>query len=799
MKQIVFLISYALMLTHAMGQVNLSGRVYDEHENPLAGANVILVGTFLGTTTDYNGAFSFRDLEEGTYQIQASFIGYETHEQKLELHSDLELVIDMQRKSILADEVLVTATRATSHIPVAYTNIEKERIEKTNLGQDIPYLLEQTPSLVLTSDAGAGVGYSSFRIRGSDITRINVTVNGIPLNDSESHGTWWVDLPDFASSVENIQVQRGVGSSTNGAGAFGATVNFQTFDLRPEPNGELNVSAGSFNTYKTNVLLGTGLIQNRFVFDARVSKIYSDGYIDRAFSDLGSLSLSGAYYGESDLLKLIFLTGKEKTYQAWDGVPSSVLDTNRTYNGIGQYIDADGRIQYYENETDNYWQDHVQLFYTRELSEYATLNFALHYTYGRGFYEQYKQGEDLADYQMDMVVIGGDTIRSSDLIRQKWLDNDFYGMTYSLNFKKHRWDFILGGAWNRYLGDHFGKVIWARIAPQDSFNHEWYRNDATKTDFNIYGKVTYRMNSNLSFHGDLQYRDIGYRLYGVDDDLRLIDQDHHFRFINPKFGIMYRFSDRHDAFFSYAMGNREPNRYNFIDADPSESYPQHETLHDFELGYQMQSRHLALGMNIFYMNYRNQLVLTGEINDVGSPVMTNAKESFRRGIEIHAGIEILQTLHWEANLALSQNRILNFTEYVDDWDTWTQRSRYLGTTNISFSPGLVAASSIQFEPVPGLQASLNSKYVGSQYIDNTSSTERALDSYFLNDLLLNYEIHPSFLDAVVFRIMINNLFNVAYESNAWIYRYIYEGEEEYLDGYFPQAGIHFLAGVSVRF
>ena len=799
MKRILFLIFCVLLLNQVSAQFNISGQILDEEENPLVGANVVLAGMYLGSISDVDGRFSISGLSEGTYQLTVSFMGFETFKQEVHLTSDVQIHILLQRKSILADEVLVTATRASAQMPVAYTTVKKEHIERINMGQDIPYILQQSPSLVLTSDAGAGIGYSSFRIRGSDITRINVTVNGIPLNDSESHGTWWVDLPDFASSVENIQVQRGVGSSTNGAGAFGATVNFQTFDLKSEPNVELNFSGGSFNTYKTSVLLGTGIIKEKFVFDARASKIESDGYIDRAFSNLSSLSVSGAYYGEKNLLKLIYLSGKEQTYQAWDGVPSHVLDTNRTYNGMGQYIDSNGRIQYYENETDNYWQDHVQFFYTREITHHMQMNLALHYTYGRGFYEQYKQEQDLENYLMDPVIIGGDTVRTTDLIRQKWLDNHFYGMTYSLNFSKNRWNLLLGGALNRYLGDHFGRVIWAEIAPPGSFQHEWYRNDATKTDFNAYGKLTYTFSPNLTFYGDIQVRDIGYWLNGVDDDLRIIDQEHHFTFINPKLGVLYRFLERHHAFFSYAMGNREPNRYNFIDADPMESFPKHETLHDFEWGYGLQMQHMGLSINIFYMNYSNQLVLTGEINDVGSPIMTNARESYRRGVEISAEVKILPDLSWEANLALSQNKIHNFTEYVDDWDTWDQNSRYLGTTNISFSPGVVAGSSLQYEPIAGLHTSFNSKYVGSQFIDNTSSTERQLDPYFINDLIINYEIHTAFLDAIILKLMINNMFNVQYESNAWIYRYFYEGAEQYLDGYFPQAGIHFLAGITVQF
>jgi len=800
MRCIISFLCLILYPVFVFGQVNVNGVVLNDNNEPMVGANVIFENTYYGVSTDFEGKFTFSNVPAGDYNLKVSYIGYEAYAKKMQIGQHAEqVIITLSSSDILADEVVVKSTRASSDMPLAYSDIDKEEIEKRNLGQDMPYLLKMNPSTVVSSDAGTGIGYTSFRIRGTDMNRINVTVNGIPLNDPESHGTWWVDLPDFASGVDNIQIQRGVGTSTNGAGAFGASVNLQTFKLRKDPYAELNSSAGSFRTFKNNVLFGSGLINGKFSFDARFSKVNSDGFIDRAFADLASLSLSGAYYGNKSIFKLIYISGKERTYQAWDGVPGYILDTNRTYNGIGQYTDKNGVVRYYDNETDNYWQDHLQAFYSKEFNHNLFLNLAFHYTKGKGYYEQYKEMEDFEDYGMDNVIVGSDTITSTDMIRQKWLDNDFYGLTYALNYRKKNWDLTIGGALNKYWGNHFGKVIWTQVAEKGDYQYEWYRSRGIKTDFNIYGKAGWKPGTKLNLFGDLQIRQIWYNIDGIDDDLRDLTQEYNYLFFNPKFGVNYKISNNHRAYFSFSIANREPSRSNLIDADPAGPVPTYETLYDYELGYGFSSRRFAFDANVYFMDYTDQLVLTGEINDVGAPVMTNVEDSYRLGLEVVAGFIISSKIKWELNATISRNKILDYTEYVDDWDTWSQRSMSLGTTDLSFSPALVAGNSISYEPISNLNIAIVSKYVGKQYIDNTSNEKRILNPYLTHDLSVQYSIYTNFIPEISLNFLLNNFINASYETNAWVYRYYYQDVEQSMDGFFPQAGIHFLFGLKLRF
>ncbi len=799
MKKVMLLLVFTSVSYILYGQFQVSGIVEETDGTPLIGANIIIEGTFLGTSAVLSGEFVFKNVNKGNYVLKVSYLGYETRREKINLQKDLIVKIVLERSVYLADEIIISTIRASETMPVASTTISKSEIREKDFVQDIPYLLRFTPSLVTTSDAGTGVGYTSFRIRGTDLTRINVTVNGIPLNDSESHGVWWVDLPDFISSVDDIQIQRGVGTSTNGAGAFGASVNLKTFTFSKMPFTEINSTAGSFNTFKNNIKIGSGLIDDKFSFEARMSKINSDGYIDRATANLKSFVVSGAYFGEKEMVRINIFSGKEKTYQAWDGVPSTILDSDRTYNGIGQYTDEMGNIKYYDNETDNYWQDHFQLLYSREISRYVYLNLSLHYTGGKGYYEQYKEEEDFSDYQMDNILIGSDLLEKTDLIRRKWLDNDFYGVTYSLKYKKGKWDASVGGAWNKYIGDHFGRVIWARFAGDSELNHEWYNNNAAKTDFNIYAKLNYFFSNKLNLYGDIQVRLIDYEIDGIDDDLRNITQEHVYRFVNPKLGAYYRLNENQSAYFSFGIAHREPNRYDFIDADPSAPVPIPEMLKDYELGYDFRSSNFRFGVNIYFMDYDNQLVLTGEINDVGSSVMTNVEKSYRTGIELQAATKILPQLEWEINATLSRNKIKNFTEHIDNWDTWSQVSENLGETDLSFSPAIILGSSIQLKPFKNIKVRIFSKYVSKQYVDNTSGESRILNSWFVNDLNFQYSLSPKWVDQIGIKIQINNLFNEEYETNAWVYRYILDGENKIMDGYFPQAGRNFLVGLNLRF
>ena len=817
----------ALLPYAAFTQYTVSGRVTDESGQALTGAGISVENTFQGAIANLDGSYAIHNLRAGSHIILASYMGYEPQRKEIVLKEDARVNFTLITANLMADEVIVTATRASERFPVAYSTVSGDEIRERNMGQDIPVLLSLTPSLVTSSDAGAGVGYTSFRIRGSDMNRINVTINGIPLNDSESHGVWWVDLPDFAASVDNVQIQRGVGTSTNGGSAFGATMNFETFTMNPEPYGELSAAAGSFGTLRSSLSVGTGLLRDKFTLDMRLSGIHSDGFIDRAFSDLKSFSVAGAWYGEKSLLKVNVISGQERTYQAWNGVPSVRLNSDP--EGMMRYqehylyspaetahmIGSDPRtynLYTYGNETDNYRQDHYQLFYSREVGERFFLNTALHYTYGRGYYEQYRTDDDLADYNIPDIISAGDTIVSTDLVRQKWLDNDFYGMTGSLTYRYGKWNAHFGGGWNHYDGRHFGKVIWARNAGTSSINHEWYRNEGLKRDWNSYLKVIYQAGRRLSLYGDLQYRSIRHKITGIDDDLRDISQSREYRFLNPKTGASFEISNRQRLAASVAVGHREPNRSNFVDADPAHGVPGYETLVDYEMSYRLNSNRTSLEANLYYMDYDNQLVLTGEINDVGSPVMVNMKDSYRAGIELIAGMMPVESLRWDINLTLSRNRIRNYMDYVDDWDNWgSQETRFREETTLSFSPSVVGGSKISYEIIEGLKVGLLSKYVGKQYIDNSNSweieiqpgvfrtEEHKLDPYFVNDIQLTYSVNVDFLEELNFHLLLNNVLNEEYESNAWIYKYYYGGQKYKMDGYFPQAGFHFMAGMTVRF
>ncbi len=795
--QLICITSFANSFIH--------GIVTNEKDIPLIGANVVVEDSFSGAATNADGRYRI-NLQDGSYSIRVSHMGYETYFKEVAVEGETRLDIILERSSHLAEEVIVSATRAHSKVPVAYSDISRPEIKSRDFGQDIPYIVSFTPSFVASSDAGTGIGYTSFRIRGSDMNRINITLNGIPLNDPESHGVWWVNMPDLASSLENVQIQRGVGTSSHGAGAFGASINLQTSTLNREPYGEISSSAGSFNSFRNTVRVGSGMINDRFTFDARLSKITSDGYIDRASADLKSFFISGGMHTENSLLKINVFSGKEITYQAWDGVPSYMLDIDRRYNGIGSYTNDQGETVYYDNETDNYQQDHFQLFYSRELFPGLHFNTALHYTIGYGYYEQYRENNRFSSYGLENLELEeGLVISRSDLIRRKILDNDFYGLTYSLNYSTRNYDLTLGGALNQYIGDHYGHLIWAEFSNHIPKNYEWYFNQGKKNDFNIFGKIDYRISERINLYGDLQYRRIDYTIDGIDDDLRDISRDHEYHFFNPKAGVYYEFDNRQNVYLSYAVANREPNRSNFKDARPGE-IPRPERLGNLETGYNLKTQNINLNANFYYMRYKDQLVLTGQINDVGAPVMTNVPDSYRTGLEVVAGLRLSSNLELALNFSISENRIKDYTEYVDNWDYWDdpeneplQITRHLGNTELSFSPPLIAGSEITWRPVENMLVNFMSKYVDRQFIDNSSSRERMLDPYFFSDLRFNYIIKSRWFGDLGINFLVGNIFNSKFETNAWIYRYINQGEEQYMDGFFPQAGRHFFTGVSIRF
>lgn len=783
----------------AVAQNRINGSVTDLQTGELLiGTNVVLEGTGRGATVDISGKFEIRNVPQGEYVLRVSFLGYETLKRNISVPVDGPLDLSLEQRGISTEEFIVYGTRATDVTPTTFQNIKKEDIAKLNLGQDIPMLLNYTPSVVSFSDAGAGVGYTGLRIRGSDQTRINVTVNGIPLNDAESHGVFWVNMPDFASSVDNMQIQRGVGTSTNGAATFGASINIQTDTRQDEAYGEVDNSFGSFNTRRHTVKAGTGLINDRWAFDARLSQITSDGYIDRAFSDLRSFFVSGGYYGDKHMVKVNIFSGAEQTYQAWEGVPENLLETNRTFN---RYT--------YDNQTDNYQQDHYQLIYTGELSPNWKANAALHYTYGRGYYEQFRPNDRLRNYGLSPVVIGDTSIPRMDIIRRRWLDNDFYGGVFSFNYTSDdaKWDVVLGGGANRYDGDHFGEIIWMQFANDVNIRDRYYDNVAVKDDRNIYLKGTYEAIDGLFLFGDLQYRGVDYRFDGINNDQRDISGQVSYNFFNPKFGLTYQTTSGKSLYASYAVANREPVRRDFTDSPIVDRAPQAENLQNIEAGIKTNKGNYSYNVNLYYMNYNNQLVLTGQLNDVGAYVRDNVADSYRAGIEIDGAYKISPKFTLGGNLALSRNKIAEFTEYLDDYSTaeFFQEEITYSNTDIAFSPNAVASAILDYKVAKNFEVSLLNKYVGSQYMDNTMNENRKLDAFWTTDLRLNYALRPRFVNNMEFTLMVYNIFNRLYEPNGYTFSYFLPGEGETgrqlvtENFYYPMAGTNFLAGVKVRF
>jgi iron complex outermembrane recepter protein len=805
-KQVLFGLVLLVAAMHAAAQYALSGTVTDRDNEPLPGATIYFPTLNRGASADVEGYFLIPGLQQGSYEVRISFVGFETFNKNIRVNQETDLGrIVLELRSFPGEEVTISAVRAGEKTPMAFVNLDRDQIAERNFGQDIPYIVALTPSVITSSDAGHGIGYTSMRIRGTDANRINVTINGVPLNDAETHSVFWVDLPDLATSTDQIQIQRGVGTSSNGAAAFGATVNMQTKLFEKEPYAVYNLTAGSFNTFKNSLSAGTGLINDRFVVDLRLSDLHSDGYIDRSWTDLQSYYLSAGWYAEKSSLKFITFGGFEELYQSWGGVPSSMLATDRTYNEMGIYTDTAGQTAFYENQVDHYDQIHYQLHYSREFTKQLHMNGALHYTKGSGYYEQYKTSEDYADYNMEYPVIGSDTVFSTDLIRRKWLDNDFAGVIASLNYENDRGRVIIGGGWNRYFGLHFGKVIWAEHFGNNEKGHQWYYGTGDKRDWNLFGKYYYDIGGRLTAFLDLQLRGIGYILEGTDDNNRDVTQDHNFLFFNPKAGISYLPADGQRAFISWSRASREPNRNNFTDA-PAGRPPVHETLNDYEAGYSIRGDSYQAGITVYLMDYTDQLVLTGEINETGYPVMTNVEKSFRAGVELEAGINLYNKVLWSGNLTLSRNRISDFVNYTDNWDFWSdpenepyQVEEYIGNSTLAYSPSVVAASQLEYLLPANFSFSILSKYVSRQYIDNTSSIDYSIDPYFINDLKLSYSFVPAWGGQIGVNILVPNVLDEKYETNAWLYRYYSGGQEQFMDGYFPQAGRHFMLGLNMRF
>lgn len=812
-----------------MGQKTINGIVFSDEGDPMFGLSVLIENTNIATTTDIDGRFTMTVPQDQLSGFLSINTGYSPSRIAISSFLDGQVLTLQWTEAGLVpfyavDEVTVTATRANSLTPVTYTNVSKEEIQERNLGQDAPYLLKWTPSVVVNSDAGTGTGYTGIWIRGSDPTRTNVTINGIPYNDSESQGVFWVNLPDFSSSADNIQIQRGVGTSTNGAGAFGATIDFNTNQIGEEPKLSLDGSLGSFGTRRGSVNYTSGLLGNGLKIDARFSKTYSDGYVDRASADLQGYYAGLTYVGADAgaVWRFNAFGGNEVTYQSWNGVTQDEINEfGRTYNSVGTEKEGEP----YDNEVDNYRQNHYQLHYNNEFGGKWSLGLSGHYTRGLGYFEQYKADEDLADYG-----ISGTMNNTSDLIRRRWLDNHFYGTVYSLRYRPSSLlDITFGGSANEYLGGHYGEVIWAREAGDSEIRDRYYDNDATKRDFSNYLRTNYQVANGLSAYVDLQVRHVSYEFLGFANDLSRIDERATHTFFNPKAGLLYQLPGGGQAYASFGVAQREPNRNDFTES-PASVRPRPEKLLNTEIGIRRQQGNLNYGVNFYHMAYQDQLVVTGELNDVGELVRTNVAESFRLGLELQGGYRVSDDFTIGGNLALSRNRVKAYTEFLDSYD---ENFGWLGQdaveredTPLAFSPSVVGALDLNYRMVNtrlhNLEAGLQTKYVGERFVDNSGTEGAALEAYNYTDLRLSYSFDFGARRDVALpespmnpgadrtmpakrgpklrlTLLVRNLTDQLYVSNGWSYRYNFAGEETLLKGMYPQAGRNVLVGLGLDF
>ena len=785
----------AMLLAIGMNaQVRLIGHVVDKAGAGLAFAQASVGDVPFHAQANAQGVFTLSGLRSGPTRFRIALVGYMALDTTVVLsEGDNTFAFALRDECRLLGDVEVSALRAGDRAPFAKSVMTKDDIARVNTGVDLPYILALQPNVVSTSDGGTGIGYTYMRIRGTDGTRTNITLNGVPFNDAESQGAFLVNLPDIATSAEDIEVQRGVGTSTNGPAAFGASVQLRTTSVKREPWGQVAVSGGSFNTQRYSVSAGTGLIQNRFSLDMRLSSITSDGYVDRARADLKSYFLQGAWVGAKRSLRFITFRGKEVTYQAWGGVPKEVIDTNRTYNPYT-----------YENEVDNYDQSHYQLLFDQKLGAHATLNLTLFRVNGAGYFEQYSAGDPLSTYGIAPAVINGDTITTTDVIRRRWLENTLTGANANLEMKYGAHRLVLGGSYSDYRGDHFGEMIWARYTGDLDIRDRYYDDDARKTDANAFAKLTYAVNGKIDVFGDAQVRHVEHTFLGYNNDLENVDQRVEYTFFNPKAGLLWRVHEGGKAYASIAVANREPNRDDLVESTPK-NRARSERLLDYELGYERRSGRTAYGINGYFMNYKDQLVLTGELNDVGAALRTNVPKSHRAGMELSGAFQLTKRLLFKGNLALSRNKLLAFTEFVDDWDNGGQQVSDLGERDLSFSPEAVGGGELGvrfWEGAAKGHATITwvTKYVSSQYLDNTSNRDRMLDAYVVHDLRLNASLFVlKGVRSLDINFTVRNIFSELYESNGWSYAYVSEGRRQSMVGLYPQAPLNVMGGVTFDF
>jgi iron complex outermembrane receptor protein len=816
MKKLLWGICFLTVTQTIAAQSKTTFLVTDAYGKAVANASIELERTGLFSANE-KGELSFYTRQTGSVRCHISSIGFKNVDTSIVLPVSQVSVV-MSRLALFLEPVEIKALRAGDKSPFAKSNLSKTDIEKLNLGQDLPFLLNQSPSVTITSDAGNGVGYTGIRIRGTDATRINVTLNGIPYNDAESQGTYFVDLPDISSSLSSIQIQRGAGTSSNGAGAFGASINLSTNEVNEKAYAESNNSTGSFNTWKNTVKFGTGLINKHFTFDARLSKISSDGFIDRGATSLKSFYASGAYITQQSSIRFNIISGTEKTYQAWNGIPQYKLFYNKDsllnhyYNNLGSlyFTAADSsnlfgsnprkyNVFTYPNQTDNYQQDHYQLFFNHQFGYDWALNTAVYLSRGKGYYEEYKNDASYSSYGLPDPVAGNTTISNTDLVRRLWLDNNLYGTIFSLLHKSQRSQFSFGGGWNEYDGKHYGNIIWAANgAPKD---YQWYYNKAVKKDFNLYSKYQYKIASHLEALLDLQYRRVDYNINGTRKfpDLKLSNS---FNFFNPKLGITYTAGSLM-AYASYAFANKEPNRDDYENGALSSNPPKPERLQDLELGLEENKFNYSWGINLYYMDYKDQLILTGKINDVGDALRINTPHSYRAGIELQGRYKVNKTIQLSGNLTLSDNKIKNFNDYIPRYDAGfnllQQDTFHYRKTSLAFSPSLIAAGLLQVFPFPNAEINTGVKYTGKQFLDNSGSDAKRINDYFVQDLTLQYNLHTGWIKEITITGRLNNIWNRKYESNGYTYSYFYDKSLVRENFYFPMAGRNFMVGLNVKF
>jgi len=782
----------------------ITGTVTDTGGVPMAGASVVLTDAGMGVATDNEGRYALRGLRDGTYNLRISFTGFESLDTVVVVKGTAVTDASLREALYVAAEVIVRGSRAGARTPMAHSTVSSDELRERDLTRDMPFLLSLTPSVVETSDAGTGIGYTSLRIRGTDASRINITLDGIPLNDAESQQVFWVDLPDLASSTGSVQVQRGVGTSTNGAGAFGASVNISTMTPPVDAGASADMSYGSFNSSRLTAKAWTGMLGDRFSMMVRASQIKSDGFVEHSAADIKSAMVSGLWSAPSDMIRFNMITGSQTTGISWWGVPVEVLPDNRRYNPAGEYVDAEGVTRYYEDETDVYTQNHYHLFHTHTFAGRVSLNTGLHLTTGTGYYEEQKSDRDPEEYGIADLLPYEPAVTGTDMVQRKWLDNLFYGAVLSLVKQGATTEWTLGGALNRYDGDHYGTILWMEYPGEVFPGYEWYRNNGVKDEANLYGKVNTSLTGSLSGFLDMQLRHISYRFEGPDDDLKDLTSGHRFLFFNPKAGFFWSNGSGSEAFISAAVAHREPTRSDFKDAagDPSAT-PGRERLTDFEGGYTFRTSAAALGINIYYMHYLDQLVPTGKISNTGYPIMTNVPESYRAGVEFSGSYRPSPLAAVKMNLTLSRSRINDFRNYYFNYNTddWSEEYTYsdLGTVDIAYSPRVTGSAELEVNPAERLSFILTGKYVGKQYFDNTMSDDRALDPYFVSNISAAYVFSMKKAGELMLRFAVNNLFNAVYESNAYGGMWTEDGVEKTWAYFFPQAGINWMAGISLSF